>query len=1034
MSDSGGSGGGGGGGSSSGGSSSSSGSSKSESSKSESSKSESSKSGGSGPSGAPGGGSGPSAGASAVTGKAADAAASKIGGKSASNDGKVDRKSAGNPANADSQSKSELKASGAGQWCDHCHRDDHDTDSCPNWCSKCHKAGHSARECPHSPHRSDGDVLAGKAGKKAAGAADKAGDKAAGTAGKAGDKAAGAAGKAGDKAAGTAGKAGDKAAGAAGKAGDKAAGAAGKAGDKAAGAAGKAGDKAAGAAGKAGDKAAGGVSAYKDDALQAKEALENKDATGVADAAVRAGAKAGAEALAPGVGGTAANAVLDTAIGRKISRGVSKGVIVAAVVPVLIFGLVIGAIGMTIVALTGGVAGVTAATVDILERCTVNGESLSSGGTVSEPDENSKARAQAVWDVLKNAGLSDEAAAGVLGNLHQETGGSFDPTLKQQGGPGMGIAQWSIGGRWDTGPESFLEFAQERGLEEDSVVAQAEFIVYEMKQGWGGFKLKKFSKETNIADATVYFHDMYERSEDSDNFVRKTRGGYAKDWYKRLSGTSGSTSPTKPVSQQSNKSRQDVFVVGDSLTVGTEPYLPQRFTVNAKVGRTTSKSVDIVKDVRAQNADAWIVALGTNDYTDPEGFRVAAKAIVKAADDRPVTWVNIHVRNAPQKNKKINTIIASLDDNNANVTVADFDAWTQSVKKPDRMFAKDGIHLTDEGYNERAKLYTVDESNSPSGGVSGDLDCDDGGPGDGFCEAYPKDFQERFKSSSQYYSFSMMSPDAQFVMECVRSRFNMPKWQPITRPDHHPAGDKAIDFMTPIWPGNVGCVTSSDTGDKKMIYEQGNQLAADLVRYRKELGVMYVIWQDRRWSPGKGLSPNLPPEQWPIDTFNNADCNNEHYNHLHVGVYGNKHTGFAVDGWVAPVGKNTWGGPPACRKHPILGYYRDHDGWDSQGVTFGEPIRAASSGKVVSAAYQGGYGNVVFLKHPNGMTSRYAHMQIMSVRAGSLVQAGERIGSVGSTGLSTGAHLHFELHSPQGVVLDAREMIENGKAVPAPRC
>lgn len=98
------------------------------------------------------------------------------------------------------------------------------------------------------------------------------------------------------------------------------------------------------------------------------------------------------------------------------------------------------------------------------------------------------------------------------------------------------------------------------------------------------------------------------------------------------------------------------------------------------------------------------------------------------------------------------------------------------------------------------------------------------------------------------------------------------------------------------------------------------------------------------------------------------------------------------------------------RFHPIKKTQRLHAGVDWAAPT-GTPIRAAFSGKVTYHAVRGGYGNFIELTHKDGITSRYAHMHEFAdgVELGSVVQAGDLIGYVGTTGLSTGPHLHFEI-------------------------
>lgn len=97
------------------------------------------------------------------------------------------------------------------------------------------------------------------------------------------------------------------------------------------------------------------------------------------------------------------------------------------------------------------------------------------------------------------------------------------------------------------------------------------------------------------------------------------------------------------------------------------------------------------------------------------------------------------------------------------------------------------------------------------------------------------------------------------------------------------------------------------------------------------------------------------------------------------------------------------------RRHPILGYRRMHSGIDFRART-GTPIYAASDGRVEYAGRKGGYGNFVRLRHDGNLGTGYAHMSRMAVRSGETVKRGQVIGYVGSTGLSTGPHLHYEVY------------------------
>lgn len=101
---------------------------------------------------------------------------------------------------------------------------------------------------------------------------------------------------------------------------------------------------------------------------------------------------------------------------------------------------------------------------------------------------------------------------------------------------------------------------------------------------------------------------------------------------------------------------------------------------------------------------------------------------------------------------------------------------------------------------------------------------------------------------------------------------------------------------------------------------------------------------------------------------------------------------------------SNWG----MRRHPVLGYMRMHRGMDF-GAGHGTPIYAALDGVVAAAGRAGGYGNVVKLAHGNGIQTAYGHMSRIAARRGQRVGRGQLIGYVGSTGMSTGPHLHFEV-------------------------
>jgi murein DD-endopeptidase MepM/ murein hydrolase activator NlpD len=101
--------------------------------------------------------------------------------------------------------------------------------------------------------------------------------------------------------------------------------------------------------------------------------------------------------------------------------------------------------------------------------------------------------------------------------------------------------------------------------------------------------------------------------------------------------------------------------------------------------------------------------------------------------------------------------------------------------------------------------------------------------------------------------------------------------------------------------------------------------------------------------------------------------------------------------------------PYGYRVHPITGVWRLHSGIDF-GAPWGRPIVACRGGTVVRASWYGGYGNATIIDHGGGMQTLYGHQSAFAVGVGSHVDAGQHIGNVGSTGDSTGPHLHFEVY------------------------
>jgi murein DD-endopeptidase MepM/ murein hydrolase activator NlpD len=109
------------------------------------------------------------------------------------------------------------------------------------------------------------------------------------------------------------------------------------------------------------------------------------------------------------------------------------------------------------------------------------------------------------------------------------------------------------------------------------------------------------------------------------------------------------------------------------------------------------------------------------------------------------------------------------------------------------------------------------------------------------------------------------------------------------------------------------------------------------------------------------------------------------------------------------------------RTHPIFGILKFHEGIDLK-QRYGAPVRAACDGKVIYAGWAEGYGKLVILKHHKGYTTYYGHLSKIRVKTGQWVYKGQVIGNVGTTGWTTGPHLHFEVRK-DGVPVDPKKVL-----------
>ncbi|OYO16941.1 hypothetical protein BI335_09285 [Enemella evansiae] len=254
-----------------------------------------------------------------------------------------------------------------------------------------------------------------------------------------------------------------------------------------------------------------------------------------------------------------------------------------------------------------------------------------------------------------------------------------------------------------------------------------------------------------------------------------------------------------------------------------------------------------------------------------------------------------------------------------------------------------------------------------------------------------------------------VQPDTMLVAGAVASQFPEIKIYGGVRPDalpDHPSG-RAVDIMF-----------SSAFPDFKspQAVEYGNRATEMLRQNATALGIDYMIYNERIWSVSRAA------EGWrqcgsQASCYSGPDDTSAHRDHVHVTTYGNVGKGMPPPVAIPAGGSKAVaplppGYPPSGRFGARGSMWSStHTGEDFP-APMGTPIFAVMDGVVAPQMSLGWNGNAVVLSHAGGISTHYAHMSAILVQPGQQVRAGDRIGLVGSTGNSSGPHLHLEYYPP----------------------
>ncbi|QRN41735.1 MAG: peptidoglycan DD-metalloendopeptidase family protein [Neisseriaceae bacterium] len=194
----------------------------------------------------------------------------------------------------------------------------------------------------------------------------------------------------------------------------------------------------------------------------------------------------------------------------------------------------------------------------------------------------------------------------------------------------------------------------------------------------------------------------------------------------------------------------------------------------------------------------------------------------------------------------------------------------------------------------------------------------------------------------------------------------------------------------------------NELGDRIDELDKANVLVDSIKKYLKNRGVS-IENKLTELAEEESLK-----DKWLVSASNRTDTNNKTR-----GIYNHKQLSYLYDTLTkiplgfAHIGRIT--SPFGYRTHPITKQRGSlHSGIDIAGVT-GAPVKATADGIVTFAGTSGGYGRTVKIKHGYGYSTAYAHLSKIQVRNNQTVKAGDIIGNVGNSGLSTGSHLHYEI-------------------------
>lgn len=678
---------------------------------------------------------------------------------------------------------------------------------------------------------------------------------------------------------------------------------------------------------------------------------------------------------------------------------------------------------------------------DLTEQHMVDETETGLSDDVSAANIKASAAKTKTWKFLKANGYSDEAAAGIMGNIQAES--SFNPSIEEKTSridKGYGLCQWTFGRR-----TNLENFARKKNKPVNDINVQLDFLLKELKTSYKSCYTTKFRNSNDINYTTWIFLSTFERPANMES-KRAERISYAKGIYKKYAGMDAGgevkdieASEKKKDSLKVSASDSPFF---DALTTLANNFAKHKFTYSVNGGKATyAKGLKTNKKVNCANYVCWalqeanLVPKNTMIWCG-DGTIHGKKKYVKIIKNKKNFYVREHV------NKSISSLVKSGEVKQGDIIGAQTYAHTMVYKgkakkgKKPYLFFSVGRKATNSHVPSRItnnhrpgswKVGVIIRPKNAGSFSSSDAEAE----GSTASGATRSDFDILAAYSVSVGNSEMELVDEESSKENSDGEKDNKTYTDIT-------GNKIPLYW---WGEKRGLpnykkdlkkkLRKNDTPFYKMVYATKDGGKVDFgtekvdgkeVKYLKATLKERDVTKEIEGDKEAGIKSiaesafNVKPNKKYVGTGNTNAVAIKGIGEESYQLLGNGEEAASAS---VVYGKGEFAMPLGKAKYVLTSKfheqrdYEKHPGCD-MAMPQGTKIYAAAAGKVSLAGRNGGYGYCIIIDHGGGLQTLYGHQPCMGkngvmVKKGQRVVKGQCIGHVGSTGWSTGPHLHFEV-------------------------